>query len=216
MKQGLDGERALIGFCGAPWTVATYMVAGRGTREQAPARQWAYRDEAGFAQLIDLIVAASIEYLGGQIEAGAEAVQLFDSWAGTLPDDQFEKWSIEPCARIVTAIKAKYPDVPVIGFPRAAGPMSEAFAAHTGIDAIGCDTSLPLAWIKARLQPKLAVQGNLDPLVLEAGGDAMERRIGAILKELRGGPFVFNLGHGIVPSTPPEHVARLVEIVRGG
>ena len=213
--QGLGDETALIGFCGAPWTVATYMVAGRGTRDQAPARTWAYRDETGFQTLIDLIVEASIDYLVGQIEAGAQAVQLFDSWAGSLPDDQFRKWSIAPCAQIVTTVKQRFPDVPVIGFPRAAGPMCGSFVDATKVDAIGCDSMLPLAWIKSVLQPKAAVQGNLDPILLGSGGAAMEARVAEIMAMLRGGRFVFNLGHGILPTTPPEHVGRLVDLVRG-
>jgi len=211
----LAEDVALIGFCGAPWTVASYMVAGRGTSDQAPARAFAYRDEKGFQELIDLIVRASIDYLCGQIKAGAQVVQIFDSWAGNLPDDQFQRWSIDPCAEIVSAVKASYPLVPVIGFPRAAGPGYAAFAEQTGVDAVGCDTSLALPWIKSELQPRVAVQGNLDPLLLVEGGAAMERRTREILDELSAGRFVFNLGHGIVPATPPEHVGKLVEIVKG-
>ena len=211
----LSDDVALIGFCGAPWTVASYMIAGRGTSDQAPARAFAYGDENGFQALIDLIVAASIDYLAGQIEAGAHAVQIFDSWAGNLPDDQFARWSIAPCAAIAGAIKARYPHVPIIGFPRAAGPGYVAFAEQTGVDGVGCDTSLALSWISSQLQPKVAVQGNLDPLLLVAGGEIMERRVREILDALSGGRFIFNLGHGIVPATPPEHVARLVELVKG-
>jgi uroporphyrinogen decarboxylase len=211
----LDDDVALIGFCGAPWTVASYMIAGRGTSDQGPARRFAYRDEKGFQALIDIIVEASVNYLSGQVEAGAQVIQIFDSWAGNLPDDEFQKWSIAPCASIVSALKARYANVPVIGFPRAAGPGYVAFAEETGIDAVGCDTSLALNWIKSELQPSVAVQGNLDPLLLVEGGAAMERRVREILDELSDGRFIFNLGHGIVPATPPEHVAKLVEIVKG-
>ncbi len=210
----LDAETALIGFCGAPWTVATYMVAGRGTADQAPARRWAYHDPAGFQRLIDLIVETSVEYLAGQIEAGAHAVQIFDSWAGRLPDDQFRRWSIEPCAGIVGAVKARFPNVPVIGFPRGAGAGYGTFAGETGVDAVSCDSSVPLEWIAKHLQPRVAVQGNLDPLLLVEGGEAMAARVEEIVGVLGKGPFVFNLGHGVRPETPPENVARLVELVR--
>lgn len=214
VRTALPDEVALIGFCGAPWTVATYMVGGRGSPDQAAARSWAYRDEAGFGRLIDLLVEVSTDYLCAQIEAGAQAVQIFDSWAGALPDDAFRRWCLEPARTLVAAVKARHPTIPVIGFPRAAGPLYKDYAAETGVDAVGCDTSLPLAWIAEELQPHVAVQGNLDPLLLVAGGEALDNRVRKILAVLGGGPFIFNLGHGIVPQTPPEHVARLVELVR--
>jgi uroporphyrinogen decarboxylase len=204
----------VIGFCGAPWTVATYMVEGGGSKNQAAARLWAYRDPATFQHLIDLLVETSIRYLLGQVRAGAGALQIFDSWAGSLPEDEFARWCIAPTRAIVAKVKAEAPQVPVIGFPRGSGPLAEIYAKETGIDTIGCDTSMPLGFIRERLQSRLPVQGNLDPLLLLAGGKAFDERVSAILTALGDKPFVFNLGHGIVPETPPEHVARLVELVK--
>ena len=205
----------VIGFCGAPWTVATYMVEGGGSKDQAQARLWAYRDPASFQSLIDLLVETSIAYLLGQVEAGAGALQIFDSWAGGLPEDEFARWCVLPTRAIVAGVKALAPAVPVIGFPRGCGPLAEAYAHGTGIDAIGCDTSMPLAFIRENLQGRMPVQGNLDPLLLLAGGAHLERRVGEILDLLGHAPFVFNLGHGILPDTPLEHVARLLELVKG-
>ncbi len=214
-RQALAPETALIGFCGAPWTVATYMAEGRGSSDQAEARRWAYRDPQGFGRLIDLLVEASIAYLSGQVLAGADALQIFDSWSGGLPDDEFETWVVGPTARIVAALAARHPAVPVIGFPRGAGLNALSYAARTGVAGLGCDTGTPLGRLRAALDdPRLVLQGNLDPLLLVAGGPAMERRARAILDAMRGSPFVFNLGHGVVPETPPEHVARLVALVR--
>ena len=205
----------VIGFCGAPWTVATYMVEGGGSKDQAEARLWAYRDPTSFQSLIDLLVETSIEYLLGQVKAGAAVLQIFDSWAGGLPEDEFARWCVLPTRAIVAGVKASAPAVPIIGFPRGCGPLAEAYAHGTGIDAIGCDTSMPLGFMRENLQGRLPVQGNLDPLLLLAGGAHLERRVGEILDLLGHAPFVFNLGHGIVPDTPPEHVARLVELVKG-
>jgi uroporphyrinogen decarboxylase len=205
----------VIGFCGAPWTVASYMVEGCGSKDQAAARLFAYRDPGSFRRLIDILVEASIGYLKGQVEAGALALQIFDSWAGSLPEDEFDRWCIFPTRAIVDGVKSAYPDIPIIGFPRGCGALAERYAQETRIDAIGCDTSMPLGYIKEKLQGRLTVQGNLDPLLLAAGGVHLERRVEEILDLLGGGPFVFNLGHGIVPETPPEHVARLVELVKG-
>ncbi len=206
----------LIGFCGAPWTVATYMVEGAGSKDQAAARLWAYREPEIFQTLIDLLVEASADYLLGQVKAGASVLQIFDSWAGSLPEDQFERWVIAPTKRLVERVKAEAPQVPVIGFPRGAGPLAERYARETGIAAIACDTSLPLDFIKDRLQSLMPVQGNLDPILLLAGGPALDARVQTILKTLGRRPFVFNLGHGILPDTPIEHVARLVELVKKG
>ncbi len=206
----------VIGFCGAPWTVATYMVESRGSKNQVEARLWAYRDPASFQRLIDLLVEVSTDYLLGQVKAGAGVLQIFDSWAGSLPEDGFRRWCIAPTRAIVRKLKAAAPDVPVIGFPRGSGVLAEAYAKETGIDAIGCDTSLPLAWIAERLQSQVPVQGNLDPVLLLAGGAALDRRVAEILAALAAGPFVFNLGHGILPETPPEHVTRLVGLVKNG
>ncbi len=210
----LPRETALIGFAGSPWTVATYMVEGGSTRDFAAVKGWALADPAGFAQLIDLVTEATLAYIRGQIGAGAEVVQLFDSWAGVLDDRSFRRWVIEPTRGIVAALRQDYPEVPVIGFPRGAGLMYRAYFAETGVTALGLDTMVPLGVARRALQPLGPVQGNLDPLLLVAGGRPMEERVAEILEALGGGPFVFNLGHGIVPETPPEHVARLVELVR--
>jgi uroporphyrinogen decarboxylase len=191
------------------------MVEGGGSSDHAHARSWAYRDPEGFAALIDILVEVSIVYLDGQVKAGAGVLQIFDSWAGVLPDDQFARWVMAPTARIVRALKARHPDVPVIGFPRGVGGNAVSFLAETGVDGISCDTAVPLPVMAglARSSQRV-VQGNLDPLLLVAGGAALERRVAEILAALRGVPFIFNLGHGIVPETPPENVARLVEFVR--
>jgi len=214
LRSGLPAETALIGFCGAPWTVATYVVEGRGSPDQGAARSWAYRDPEGFAQLIGLLTDASIEYLSGQVRAGADALQIFDSWAGSLADDQFETWVIQPTARIVSAIKARHPQVPIIGFPRGAAAQLERFVQMTGVDGVSCDTSCPLGIMQRIARGGTAVQGNLDPLLLVSGGEALDSRVDEIRAVMAGLPFIFNLGHGIVPETPPENVARLVRCVR--
>ena len=211
---GLPKGVPLIGFCGAPWTVATYMVEGGGSKEQAAARLFAYRDPATFQHLIDLLVESSAEYLVNQVKAGASALQIFDSWAGSLPEDEFERWCIGPTKRLVELVKARLPDIPIIGFPRGAGVLAERYARETGIDAIGCDTSMPVGWMR-RLQEHLPVQGNLDPLLLVAGGPALDARIRALLEILGQQPFIFNLGHGILPETPIAHVTRLLDLVKG-
>ncbi len=214
VRAGLGPEVALIGFCGAPWTVATYMVGGRGSPDQAAARALAYRDPGAFRILIDLLVGVSVEYLCAQVKAGAQVLQIFDSWAGTLPDGEFERWCVGPAREIVAGVRARGVEAPVIGFPRGSGPLYSHYARETGVNGVSCDTSLPLDYIARELQPSLAVQGNLDPLLLVNGGDALTRRVDEILAALGEGPFIFNLGHGIVPQTPPEHVARLVAQVR--
>lgn len=210
----LPPEVTLIGFAGSPWTVATYMVEGGGTKEFAAIKTWAYSDPAGFGALIDLLVEVTADYLIRQIDAGAETVQLFDSWAGVLPAAAFRRYVIEPTRRIVALIKAKHPDVPVIGFPRAAGLLYENYASESGVDAIGLDTTVPPVWAARTLQPRLPVQGNLDPIMLVAGGDAMKAAVEEILEALAGRPFVFNLGHGITQQTPPENVAQLSRIIK--
>ena len=213
----LPKETALIGFCGAPWTVATYMVQGGGSKDQEAARLWAYRDPEAFQGLIDKLVETSAEYLIGQIEAGAEVVQIFDTWAGSLPDDEFERWVVDPTRELVAAVKAKQPKVPVIGFPKGAGPSALYYVSETKVDGIGCDTAMPPYMMGEAFEDEnVVVQGNLDPLLLVAGGEAMEERVADILARMEGRRFIFNLGHGIVPQTPPEHVARLVELVRQG
>ena len=215
VRKALSPDKALIGFCGAPWTVATYMVAGRGTPDQAPARLMAYRDQTTFTELMRILTEVSIDYLAGQIEAGVNAVQIFDSWAGSLPDDQLDLWVVQPTVRIVSELKKRYPHIPIIGFPRAIGSDAPQYVRQTGVDAIGCDTSMPLSFMAGELAATGAtVQGNLDPLLLVAGGAALDHRIEQILSAMDGIPFVFNLGHGIIPPTPTENVAQLVETVR--
>lgn len=212
----LPPDVALIGFAGAPWTVASYMVEGGSSRDFAAVKSWAFADPAGFTELIDLLVEATVIYLTGQIRAGAEVIQLFDSWAGVLPEAAFRRWVIEPTRRIVTALKEQFPPVPVIGFPRGAGLMYRAYFTETGVAALGLDTTVPPAIARKTLQSLGPVQGNLDPCLLVAGGEAMAQGVQAILEAFGAGPFVFNLGHGILPGTPPEHVAALVELVRRG
>ncbi|MFT3732604.1 MAG: uroporphyrinogen decarboxylase [Hyphomicrobium sp.] len=214
LSKSLPRETALIGFCGAPWTVATYMAEGKGSSDQAAARSWAYRDPAGFSALIDILTEASVAYLSAQIEAGAEAIQIFDSWAGSLADDQFARWVIAPTARIVKEIRKRHADIPVIGFPRGASALLKTYIDGTDVDGVSCDTSCPLQVMQAIARTGKAVQGNLDPLLLVAGGEALDKRTDAICAAMTGLPFVFNLGHGIVPETPPENVARLVTRVR--
>jgi uroporphyrinogen decarboxylase len=214
LRQDLPNETALIGFCGAPWTVATYMVAGEGSKDQAPARLFAYRDPAGFQRLIDILVASSIDYLSLQVRAGADLLQIFDTWAGSLAEGEFQKWVVEPTRRIVEGVKARHPATPIIGFPRGAGSLTNPFVEATGVDGVSCDTAMPLAEIRRTLSGRTVVQGNLDPLLLVAGGDALDRRIDDICTTLAVNPFIFNLGHGIVPETPPAHVERAVRRIR--
>ncbi len=210
---GLEGRAPLIGFCGAPWTVASYMVEGHGSSDYKAAKLLAYREPKTFGAILDLLVEASSAYLIGQVNAGARALQIFDSWAGALADNDFEAFAIEPTARIVKNVKAVHPNVPIIGFPRGSSPQYGDYVAKTGVDVLGCDTAAPLK-VMAEMQGKLPVQGNLDPLLLLAGGDAMERRVRAILDTLSSKPYVFNLGHGILPETPIENVERLIRLVR--
>ncbi len=208
------GDTALIGFAGAPFTVACYMIEGGGSKDFAAVRSMAYGQPALFARLIDTLTEATITYLSAQVDAGAEVLMLFDSWAGVLSPLQFRAHAMAPAARIVAALKARHPDVPVIGFPRLAGIMARDYAT-TGVAGIGIDTGSDIGAIAALLPPGLAVQGNLDPLAVVAGGEAMRTETMAILQAMKGRPFIFNLGHGIVPQTPPEHVAALLELVRG-
>ncbi|MGV3554580.1 MAG: uroporphyrinogen decarboxylase [Croceibacterium sp.] len=215
VRERLDPGVTLLGFAGSPWTVATYMIAGQGSRDQQAARVMAYRDPGAFGAIIDAIAAVTVDYLRGQIEAGAEAVQLFDSWAGSLAPDQFERWVVAPNAAIVAALKASHAAVPVIGFPKGAGAKLPAYARETGVDAVGLDETLDPAWAARELPAQMPVQGNLDPLLLLAGGDGLERRARAILDALADRPHVFNLGHGIDKETPLEHVERLLAEVRG-
>ena len=214
VKAALPPETTFLGFAGSPWTVATYMVAGQGSREQAEARRYAYRDPQAFSLIVEAIAAMTVDYLSGQVRAGVEAVQLFDSWAGSLSPAQFEKWVIRPTAGIVSAFKTRHPGVPVIGFPKGAGGKLAAYARETGIDAIGLDETVDPEWAAAILPPSLPVQGNLDPLALIAGGEALEMAVARIISAFEDRPHIFNLGHGILPDTPIAHVERLLELVR--
>jgi uroporphyrinogen decarboxylase len=214
VRGGLGSERTLLGFAGSPWTVATYMVAGEGSRDQHQTRALAYRDPAAFETIIAAIVEVTVEYLAGQIAAGAEAVQLFDSWSGSLAPREFERWVIAPTARIVAALADRCPTVPVIGFPKGAGAKLAAYARETGVTAIGLDETVDPRWAHKALPAGLPVQGNLDPLLVEAGGPELEIQARGILSALAERPHVFNLGHGIGQHTPVAHVYRLVEAVR--
>jgi uroporphyrinogen decarboxylase len=212
-RAAMPSGTALIGFAGSPWTVATYMVEGGASKDFRLIKSWAYRDANGFAALIELLTEATIDYLSAQIAAGAEAVQLFDSWAGILPEAGFARWVIDPTRMIVGALKQRFPEVPVIGFPRGAGLLYERYAAETGVDAVSLDTTVPAGFARDRLQPRLAVQGNLDPVLLVVGGAVLERAVGELRAALGSGPFVFNLGHGVLPQTPPENVAALARLL---
>ncbi|MEI6558553.1 MAG: uroporphyrinogen decarboxylase [Rhodospirillaceae bacterium] len=210
----LPAETALIGFAGSPWTVACYMVQGGGSKEWEQVKGFAYRDEAAFGALIGLLVEVTAEYLSRQIVAGAEAVQLFDSWAGLLPASRFRRYVIEPTRQIVAALKVRHPTVPVIGFPRNAGVLIEEYTQATGIDAVALDTTVCPRWAAQHLQTLRPVQGNLDPILVMAGGEAMTGGTDDILSALAGGPLVFNLGHGVTQGTPPEHVGQLADWLR--
>ncbi|MAM40487.1 MAG: uroporphyrinogen decarboxylase [Erythrobacter sp.] len=214
-RQRLPQGVTMLGFAGSPWTVATYMVAGEGSRDQHEARALAYRDPAALQEIVDAIAEQTITYLSGQIEAGAEAVQLFDSWAGSLAPDEFERWVIAPNARIVAALAERHPTTPVIGFPKGAGEKLPAYARETGVKAVGVDETLDPVWVARELPDGMPVQGNLDPLLLLAGSDRLEERVNTILDAFAGRPHVFNLGHGIDRRTPIAHVERLIAAVRG-
>jgi uroporphyrinogen decarboxylase len=215
VKAALPHDVTFLGFAGSPWTVATYMVAGQGSREQAEARRMAYRDPVAFSAIIDAIVDATVDYLSGQIEAGVDAVQLFDSWAGSLSPAQFERWVIAPTSTIVSRLRARHPDVPIIGFPKGAGGKLAAYALETGVDTIGLDETVDPSWADSVLPEGMPVQGNLDPLALIAGGEELDKAIDRILGAFASRPHVFNLGHGIQLDTPIAHVDQLLARVRG-
>jgi uroporphyrinogen decarboxylase len=215
VKTALAPNVTFLGFCGAPWTVATYMVAGHGTPDQAPARLFAYRHPDAFGRLIDILVDASVHYLVRQFEAGVDAVQIFDTWAGVLPPDEFERWCIAPVQRIVAEVRRAVPAAKIIGFPRGAGSNIGRYIEQIPINAIGLDWMMDLTFARDVVQKRRPVQGNLDPLALRAGGAALDRSVEAILAAFTGGPFIFNLGHGILPETPISHVEQMIRRVRG-
>jgi uroporphyrinogen decarboxylase len=214
VKRELPAGVALLGFCGAPWTVGTYMVAGRGTEDQGPARLFAYGDPEGFTRLMDLLVAASAEYLVRQFAAGVDAVQIFDTWAGILPPEEFRRWCVAPVQRIVALVRRQVPNAKIIGFPRGAGTALASYAREVAVNAVGLDWRIDRAFAREYVQSRIAVQGNLDPLALVAGGAALDRAVDAVLEAFAARPFIFNLGHGILPETPIEHVERMLARVR--
>jgi uroporphyrinogen decarboxylase len=214
LAEAIPKTVALIGFAGAPWTIALYMVEGGGGTDGGRTRDWAYRDPDEFAALIDVLIEATVIYLRRQIDAGAEAVQLFDSWAGLLAADELRRWVIAPTRTIVQALRGSHPGVPIIGFPRGAGALYREYARDTGVDAVGIDASVPVEWAAAELQPRCAVQGNLDNYLLKVGGPGLDAATERLLRGLGSGPFVFNLGHGVLPDTPPEHLAGVADRVR--
>jgi uroporphyrinogen decarboxylase len=215
VKERLDPEKALIGFAGAPWTVATYMIRGRGGENHNDIRRWAYENPDAFKDLLDALTDATIIYLRRQLERGADAVQIFDSWAGGLPEQVFKDWCVGPICKIASAIKKEFPEAPVTAFPRAVGALYEDFVGQEAIDGVSLDVGAPLAWARDHIQKHMLVQGNLDPILLLTGGDPLRRAVTDILDHLAQGPFVFNLGHGILPETPPENVAALIAMVKG-
>lgn len=216
LARALPPETTLIGFAGAPWTVATYMVAGRGTPDQGPARRMIYTDPEGFDALIERVTEATIAYLSAQVEAGAEVVKLFDSWAGALPGPLFRRYAVEPARRIAAALKAAHPGLPVIGFPRGAGSGYVGFAEAAGVDCVALDGSVDPAWAARAIQSRGCVQGNLDQLLLVTGGAALTRATRACVRAFAGGPHVYNLGHGITPDADPDNVSRMLDAVRAG
>jgi uroporphyrinogen decarboxylase len=215
VRARLPQRTTFLGFAGSPWTVATYMVAGQGSKEQGETRRMAYRDPGAFGAIIDQLVDSTVDYLSRQIEAGVDAVQLFDSWSGSLAPREFERWVIAPTRQIADRLRARHPDTPIIGFPKGAGGKLPAYARETGVDAIGLDETVDAVWANAHLPEGLPVQGNLDPLVLIAGGEALDQAIDVIRGAFPTRPHVFNLGHGILPDTPIAHVGQLLGRLRG-
>lgn len=215
VKSALPAETALIGFCGAPWTVASYMIAGRGTPDQAPARKFAYQNQALFAELIELIVQASIDYLIRQLQTGVEAVQIFDSWAGILPVAEFQRWCFEPVAKIVAGVQAEIPDAKIIAFPRGAATQFSKYTELQGLAALGLDTAIDPHWAAKNISNTITLQGNLDPIALLTGGSTLDEAIDCILNSFANRPHIFNLGHGILPETPIAHVEQMLKRVRG-
>lgn len=214
LRAELPDDKTLIGFAGAPWTVAIYMVEGRGGTEGEHTRRWAYQSPETFSKLIDILVEATTKYLNAQVENGVEVIQLFDSWSGLLAETPFRRWVIEPTKRIIDGVRKHHPGIPIIGFPRGSGLMAPEFIRETGVNGISLDANVPLKWARDSIQPLATLQGNLDNQLLVAGGRELDGAILNIKQILGEGPFIFNLGHGIVPDTPPENVERLVELVR--
>jgi uroporphyrinogen decarboxylase len=215
VKNDLGPQTTLIGFCGAPWTVATYMVAGQGTPNQAPAKNLAVHAPEAFQHIINCLVDASVEYLARQLEAGADVVQIFDTWAGSLALQDFERWCVQPTKRLIAKLRTKRPGTKVIGFPRGAGRNIPRFVDETGVDAISLESGIDRTFAREQIQSRVPVQGNVDPLILREGGGALEREVDDVLKAFSGGPLIFNLGHGILPDTPIAHVERMLKRVRG-
>jgi uroporphyrinogen decarboxylase len=214
VKRKLPPRVALLGFCGAPWTVATYMIAGRGTPDQAPARTFAYREPEAFARLIEILIGVSSHYLVEQIRAGAEAVQIFDTWAGVLPPREFERWCVAPVRKMAVNVRREIPDAKIIGFPRGCGASLATYLDQVPVNAVGLDWAADPAFVHEHVRGRAAVQGNLDPLVLLAGGEALDRAIDDVLANYAEGPFIFNLGHGILPETPVMHVEQTLQRIR--
>jgi uroporphyrinogen decarboxylase len=214
VRAALGPQTALIGFAGAPWTVTTYMVEGGASRDFHRVKGWAYRDPAGFSVLIDVLVETTTELLAAEIAAGAEVIQLFDSWAGVLPEAAFARWVVAPTRRIVAELKNRHPGCPIIGFPRGGGLLYERYVAETGIDAVGLDSTVPAGLAAVRLRSDVVLQGNLDPALLLTGGAALSGAVGELRAAFAGRPWVFNLGHGVLPQTPPENVAGLARLLR--
>lgn len=215
LRSKIDDDKTLIGFCGAPWTVATYMIGGKGSPDQAAARIFALQQPEAFAQLMDMLVEASARYLIAQFKAGADVVQIFESWALNLDEVAFENYVVAPTVKLINKVRAEIPNAPIIGFPRGAAANVPKYIQQTGVNAVGIDYAMPLHYAKAHIAPLATVQGNLDPLRLVAGGDQMNRAVDAILEAFADTPHIFNLGHGIVPQTPIEHVEQLVRRVKG-
>jgi uroporphyrinogen decarboxylase len=214
-KPQLPAETTFVGFCGAPWTVATYMMAGQGTPDQAPAKEFAAREPVAFQAMIDILVEASSDYLASQIEAGVDVVQIFDTWAGSLPPEDFERWCVQPTKKLVATLRTKKPGARVIGFPRGAGQNIPRYVDETKVDAVSLESGIDRDFARREIQARVPVQGNLDPQVLRAGGDMLDREIDAVLEAFSAAPFIFNLGHGILPDTPVAHVERMVKRIRG-
>ncbi|WP_341704216.1 uroporphyrinogen decarboxylase [Ferrovibrio sp.] len=215
IRTALPDDCTLIGFAGAPWTVATYMLEGRGSTDHAAAKTWAFGNPAALSSLLAILVEATVSYLDRQVKAGAEVLQLFDTWAGVLPEMEFRRFCVEPVRQIIARMKELHPGVPVIAFPRGAGLYLEGYAAATGADALGLDYTVPLGWARDHLWPKTVVQGNLDPRLLVTGGPALAEGVQRLLRSFGGRNHIFNLGHGIVPETPVRHVEQLVRLVKG-